>query len=95
MERILGRMKKKITTIEDLAVLLEGEFRRIDGEFQKVNKRFDALEIRMDRLEARVDKSEATLKAEIALLRKGLREIDTRTAVIALEVRVSKLEGTV
>jgi predicted nucleic acid-binding Zn-ribbon protein len=77
-------MKKKITTIEDLAVM-------IDKEFRGIEKRFDRLEARMDEVEGEV----RLVKADIAQLRKDLKEADTRTAVIAIELRVSALEKKV
>jgi predicted nucleic acid-binding Zn-ribbon protein len=81
-------MHKKITTIEDLAVMLAGEFRGIE-------KRFNELEERVHKLELRIDELEGEMRAGIAQLRKDIKEADTRTAVIALEIRVSKLEGMV
>lgn len=70
-------MNKKITTIDDLAVMIEGEFRSIE-------KRLDVLEEGKDEI-----------KAEIIQLRKDFKDADTRTAVIAIELRVSALEQKV
>jgi chromosome segregation ATPase len=92
---MLGCMNKKITTIEDLAVMIEGEFRGIEKRFDMLEVRMDKLETRMDKLEARIGKIEseiAKMSADIAQLRKDLKDADTRTAVIAIELRVSDLE---
>ena len=70
-------MNKKITTVEDLAVMLEGQFRHVDS--------------RLDGLET----ADEEIKAEIARLRKDFKDVDTRTAVIAIELRVAALEKKV
>jgi hypothetical protein len=70
-------MNKKITTIEDFAMMVEGEFRRME-------RRFDVLET-----------EEKETKAEIVQLRNDFKDADTRTAVIAIELRASALEGKV
>ncbi|MDR3582245.1 MAG: hypothetical protein P4L67_03150 [Candidatus Pacebacteria bacterium] len=95
-------MNKKITTIEDLAVVLEGEFRGIEKRFDgleacvhKLELPMDRLELRMDKLEVHMNKVEDDLKTGMVQLRKDIKEADTRSAVIALEIRVNKLEGSV
>jgi predicted nucleic acid-binding Zn-ribbon protein len=77
-------MNKKITTIEDLAVMLEGEFRRID-------KRLDALEDYMNKMKSEMKE----VRVDVAQLRKDFKDADTRTAVIAIELRVAALERRV
>jgi hypothetical protein len=74
---MIGYMNKKITTIDELAVMLE-------GAFQKIEKRLDVLE-----------SGSNEIKAEIVQLRKDFKDVDTRTAVIAIELRVSALERKV
>jgi hypothetical protein len=74
---MLECMNKKITTIGDLAVMIEGEFRGIE-------KRFDALEVQIDRM-----------AREIKEVRVDVKTFDTRSALINLELRVSKLERKV
>lgn len=92
---MLGCMNKKITRIEDLAVMIEGEFRRIDGRFDNLEMRMDTLEDRIDTLEREMKKLSVGLRADIAQLRKDFKDADTRTAVIAIELRVSALEKKV
>jgi hypothetical protein len=81
-------MNKKITTIEDLAAMIEGEFRM-------TGKRFEKLEACVDKLESEIKNLRAELKADIAQLRKDFKDADTRTAVIAIELRVAALEKKV
>jgi uncharacterized protein YoxC len=70
--------------IEDLAVMLEGEFRRID-------KRLDALEECMNTMKSEMK----GVRVDVAQLRKDFKDADTRTAVIAIELRVAALERRV
>jgi len=56
----------------------------IEAGFRMVDKHFDRIDVRLDKLEA-----------ENKRIRTDLAETDTRTAVIALQLRVSKLEGNV
>lgn len=70
-------MNKKITTIDDLAVMIEKESRTTE-------RRFDTLEEKIEKI-----------VVDIKEIRIDMKNIDTRSAVIGLELRVSKLEGSV
>jgi hypothetical protein len=48
-------MRKKITTIENLARLMQDEFLNVGNEFTAVHKRFDKLEVEIRELRADVD----------------------------------------
>ena len=63
---------------------IEGLAMMFEGVFQKIEKRLDVLE-----------EGKNEIKAEIVQLRKDFKEADTRTAVIAIELRVSALEKKV
>ena len=84
-------MNKKITTIDDLAGMIEKES-RVTG------RRFDTLEEKMEKIvvdikEIRTDV--AGIHSQIKEIRVDIKNVDTRTAVISIGNRVSKLEGTV
>jgi hypothetical protein len=70
-------MNKKITTIDDLAIMIEKESRTTE-------KRFNALEEKMEKI-----------ALDIKEIRSSIKEIDVRNAVIGLDIRVSKLEGSI
>jgi predicted nucleic acid-binding Zn-ribbon protein len=101
-------MNNKITTIEGLAVLVQGEFAEMGKRFDRLEQRMDRLEQRMDRLEQRMDKIEQRMdKAELRMdgfvtkddfkegvagIRREMRNLDMRTPVIDLQIRVKKAE---
>ncbi len=70
-------MNKKITTIDDLAAMIEKES-RVTGS------RFDTLEEKIEKM-----------AIDIKEIRADIKNVDTRTTVISLGNRISKLEGTV
>lgn len=77
-----GCMKKKqqkITTIEDLATLMQGEFLVIRERFDGVDQRFDGIDQRFDEVDRRFDELEKELKEEINEVRMIVNRIDTRT----------------
>jgi septal ring factor EnvC (AmiA/AmiB activator) len=101
---LLG-MNKKITTIDDLAVM-------IGKESQLAEKRFHAMEGKIDIMATEIKEIRTDIKeirADLSGVHKGIDSIhkkingiyvdikttDTRNAVISLGLRVSKLEGTV
>ncbi len=93
-------MNKKITTIDDLAVM-------IGKESQAAEKRFGILENKIEKMavdikEIRTDvggihkeingmyKEMGGIHADIKEIRMDIKSVDTRSAVIGLELRVSK-----
>jgi septation ring formation regulator EzrA len=95
---MLGDMNKKIMTIDDLAVM-------IGKESQAAEKRFNVLEGKIEKMVIDTKEISADIKgihkeingihADITEARNDLKAVDTRTAVIDLGIRMSKLEGSV
>jgi predicted nucleic acid-binding Zn-ribbon protein len=94
-------MNNKIITIEGLAVLIQGEFAEMGKRFDGLEQRMDRLEQRMDKIEQRMDKAELRMdgfvtkddfKEGVAGIRREMRNLDMRTPVIDLQIRVKKAE---
>jgi chromosome segregation ATPase len=108
-------MNNKITTIEGLAVLVQGEFAEMGKRFDRLEQRMDKIEQRMDKIEQRMDKIEQRMdgieqrmdKAELRMdvfvtkddfkegvagIRREMRNLDMRTPVIDLQIRMNKVE---
>ncbi|MFA5961116.1 MAG: hypothetical protein WC848_00315 [Parcubacteria group bacterium] len=96
---------KKITTIEDLATLIQSEFLVLGGKIDKLEKRMDSIEKRMDSLEKRMGSLEKRMdslevrkieiKNEIRDVRFELKRKVTRDELDELEKRVIGLEKLV
>lgn len=65
---------KKITTIEDLATLMQNEFLVVHGKFDSVDARFDCIDARFDRVDERFD----SLKEEVKEIRNDLENLKLR-----------------
>lgn len=48
--------RKKITTIEDLAVLMQDEFLAIHGRLDEHDRKLKSIDVRFDKMDARFDK---------------------------------------
>ena len=57
-------MKKKNTTINDLAVMVGKGFDGVDKRFDGVDKRFDGIDKRFDAVDFRLDKIEKLILAD-------------------------------
>jgi predicted nucleic acid-binding Zn-ribbon protein len=66
-------MSKKMT-IEDLAIMLQGEFKAIQEQFKEVFRRLDAIEQRLDRIEF----NQASQERRISTLEDRVRIIGTK-----------------
>ncbi|MGB3073367.1 MAG: hypothetical protein WBP40_01460 [Candidatus Moraniibacteriota bacterium] len=76
---------KKVTTIEDLATLMQGEFlvihEKMDSGFQRVDERLDEMQQEM-----------RELKRDVEDLKLRMVEVAYRFEVRELEKRIHKLE---
>ncbi len=82
---------KKITTIEDLATLIQSEFLTLGGKIEKLEKRMDSIEKRMNNLE----KEQVEIKNELRDIKFELKRKVTRDEFEELEKRVIGLEKLV
>jgi chromosome segregation ATPase len=96
-------MNKKITTIDELAVMTNKSFEAVEAQIAKGQEQITAhtarLETRMDKfekyVEGRFDGMENRFDDISRELKEGknrIKEVDTREAVVNLEVRVDKIE---
>jgi len=79
-------MKKKITTIEDLAVLVQGEFLAIKDEFLGVNKKLDSLrreilEIKSDLEDIKLRMGEMVFRFEIQDVKRRLKRLEVKVGL--------------
>lgn len=79
--RMQKTVKKKITTLDALAGMVQRGFESMEGRFEDMDKRFDAIEARLADIEARLDHLEKTLFDE------------QHERIIRLEDRLQKMEG--
>lgn len=89
----MKKKTKKITTIEDLAVLMQQEFLAIRDRFDGVDARFDGVDKRLDGVDARFDGVDRKfvelrneLRAEINEVRTELKEEINGVRVIAKRI---------
>lgn len=80
--------KKKITTIEDLAVLMQEEFLAIHGKFGEVSKGFDQMDKRFDRLEKEIKQ----IRQDLEDLKLRVDQKVNRFEFLELEKRIRKIE---
>lgn len=79
---------RKISTIEDLATLIQGEFLVLGGKIEKLERRMDSIEKRM----ANLEKEQAEVKNELRDIKFELKRKVTRDELEELEKRVIGLE---
>jgi hypothetical protein len=99
-------MKKKKTTIEDLAGMIKGTEKRLGADIEKlavlvvnrfdeVDKRFNGVERRLDGVEGRLGKVEEgvdKLKGRMAAVEYGQYEIQKKLDIRPTNFEVGKLE---
>ena len=71
-------VKKKITTIEDLAEMTQREFLTIGKQFDGIDKRIDNLEKKVDKGFARIDQRFVELESRMSNLELRMKELDGR-----------------
>jgi len=76
-----GMKKKKITTIEDLAVLMQNEFLSIQERFDGVDGRFDQVDEQFDEM-----------KEEIKELRRDIEDLKLRTGEMVFRFEIKEIE---
>lgn len=68
--------KKKITTIEDLAVLIQGEFLRVDENFKEL--RGEIKDLRREILEIKSDLEDLKLRMGNMVFRFEIQDVEKR-----------------
>lgn len=82
-------MKKKKTTIEDLAILVVNRFDKVDERFNKVDERLDKVEGRLGKVEGGIEK----LKNRMAAVEYSQYEIHKKLDNVAYKYDLVKLES--
>jgi tetrahydromethanopterin S-methyltransferase subunit G len=78
----MKKKQQKITTIDDLATLIQGEFLVIRDRFNSVDQRFDGIDQRLDGMDQRfdgIDQRFDEVDGKIETLRVIVNRIDMRT----------------
>lgn len=71
--------KKKETTLDDLALMVQGGFKEVDKKFEEVYERFDGIDKRLDII-------------ELKLIARHDRELEQlRDRILQIETKLSKL----
>jgi len=89
-------MKKKKTTLEDLAVLVVNRFDKVDERLDKVDGRLDKVDGRLDRVDGRLDKVEGGIKdlnSRITGIEYGQYEIQKKLDISATHFEIGKIES--
>ncbi len=71
----MKKKQEKITTIDDLATLIQGEFLVMQDRFNGVDQRFDGIDQRLDGMDQRFDEVDGKMET----LRLITNRIDMRT----------------
>ncbi len=86
--RMQKTVKKKITTLDALAGMVQRGFESMEGRFEDMDKRFEDMDKRFDEIEARL----ADIEARLDHLEKTLFD-EQHERIIRLEDRLQKMEG--
>lgn len=102
---MLLSMNKKITTIDDLAMMMEKESCAAKKRFGILEEKIEGVAVEMKNIKVEIKEIRGDIKdiqsdidgirSEVKNIHTDITTIDTRTAVIDLGVRVGKLEGSV
>lgn len=82
------------TTIDDLAIIVKGEFEKVNGRFDKVDGRFDKVDGRLDKIESSMvtkdylDEKLADLRGDLVVL---MRKEDTKLKILVEILRKNKV----
>jgi predicted nucleic acid-binding Zn-ribbon protein len=92
-------MNKKITTIDELAVMINKSFEAVESRIGKIEARLTAVESRLDGIEGQMKSFKKyaaerfdSISREFKEVKLQIKAADTRAAVVDVEVRVDKLE---
>ena len=95
-------------TIDDLAVIVKGEFEKMDEKFDKVDKRFENIDKRFDGIDKRFDKIESSMVTKdyldekladlrgdlVVLMRKEDAKLKTLVEILRKNKIISDQEST-
>jgi predicted nucleic acid-binding Zn-ribbon protein len=91
----MAKKLKKITTIEDLATLMQQEFldihEKVGDGFLRVESRLDKVESCLDNVESRLD----TIEQELRELKMDLEDMKLRYADVAFRFELREMEKRV
>jgi len=78
--------KKKITTIEDLGILIQGEFLNMDGQLKEIrvdikSLKLEIAELRNDIDDIKLRMGEMVFRFEIGDMEKRLRRLEIKTGI--------------
>jgi len=78
--------KKKITTIEDLGILIQGEFLNMDGQLKEIRAdtkslKLEIAELRNDINDIKLRMGEVAFRFEISDMEKRLRRLEIKTGI--------------
>ena len=78
--------KKKITTIEDLGILIQGEFLNMDGQLKEIrvdikSLKLEIAELRNDIDDIKLRMGEVAFRFEIGDMEKRLRRLEIKTGI--------------
>ena len=78
--------KKKINTIEDLGILIQGEFLNMDGQLKEIRAdtkslKLEIAELRNDINDIKLRMGEVAFRFEISDMEKRLRRLEIKTGI--------------